>query len=587
MLKKFFLKRFNSYFLIMVIPVFIVLILMGNYLFSTQQKSLEQKGITTINSFEETLMASTYNMGFQIDTMMSNTYFSYFLKNLLTNTRLDQTDVLFYNNIKSFFSTFERANPYVHSIYLYIDGKNKFMTSSSGQIANVNTYYDIEWLEYYKNMDEDKKVYVVRRWIEPDSFSEPIEIITVFYRNTYIDGVIVINIDKSKYGTLLRNVITSDYQTIIWYNGDGDFVCTADQTFETMKVENDLAGSISEIVKTGDIENIQNKWINVDEKYYYIYGEYTEFMDLYQVSAIPFAYVLSETKIYIYSAITVLVVILILVAILAYMYTNRSFVYIKECINIFSAAERGEIIENKVSDINDEYSLILNNIIYLYIKNSKMQIDLREKQHQNEITEMTALQLQINPHFIFNTLQIMDMEIIRNLGTNSNVHKMTQQLASVVKYALSNPTDDVLLKKELEYLQAYLDIQKVRYNDRTITLFEVDDSVLECKVFRLILQPILENCFEHGRESDEKSIVIKLKILDKGDHIKFAVIDNGKGIDRQGLIDLRKRINSNDSENIGLTNLNRRLILRYGENYALKILSRENIGMIVSFNVPK
>lgn len=587
MLRKYFFKRFRSYFLIMFLPMLLVFLVTGYFLMSSQQKKIEDEGPATLDSFEESMEATLYNVGYQLDVMMSNSSFSLSLKNLLGNSGMEQKDQIFYDLLKNFFSTYEMAYSYVHSVYLHIDGKDRFMTSASGLIANVDTYYDMEWMDEYLAMDKDERIFTSRRWIQRYSYDEPTEIISVYYRNTYLDGVIVINIDKSEYGRMLRNVLISERQKIFLLNTKGDIVCTTDQTFETMDEDNQLTTTISKCVKADQLEQLNNQWLRVGNDYYFMYLQYSEYFDIYQVSAIPLGYLFEELRFYIMLAVLVLIMNLVIIVSLAYSYTKRSFYYIEECVNIFSAAERGDTIEPSVSVVKDEYGMILNNIIFLHLKSNQMQLDLIEKHHLYEMTEMMALQLQINPHFIFNTLQIMDIEIVRNIGKKSTLHKMTQQLSSVVKYALTTPTKEVTLREELAYLKAYLEIQKIRFDNNGITYFEVDRSILEEDVFRLLLQPMLENCFEHGRRGEGDQLLIKIKIFDKGEYIYFAVIDNGKGMDRRELAELYQKINDSNSKSIGLTNLNRRLILHYGIGSALKIRSKKYQGMEVSFQIPK
>jgi len=180
----------------------------------------------------------------------------------------------------------------------------------------------------------------------------------------------------------------------------------------------------------------------------------------------------------------------------------------------------------------------------------------------------------------------MDFEIVKRLGVQDPLHKMSQQLSMVVRYAMRNPTGKVSLRKELEYLKAYLEIQKLRFGIHSIIYFEVDNSVQDDEVFRLLLQPLVENCFEHGIRSENDSLIIKIKIYDKGDKIYFAVLDNGKGMGKEEVSELLRKINS-ISDNIGLANVNHRLLLHYGEKSALKIQSRKNKGTVIHFVVPK
>ncbi|WP_207667275.1 cache domain-containing sensor histidine kinase [Butyrivibrio sp. XB500-5] len=552
----------------------------------SQRASVEKESVKSLESFEDSLEASIYNMGYQLDTLMSNSSFSLAFKTMLDYRGLSHSDLTTFNMLKYLFNSYESSYSYIHSVYMYLDGRERFLTSDTRQIANVDTYFDREWLDEYKSMAEDERVYTDHRWIQRHSYAEPVEVISIFYRMTYMDGVIVINIDKSEYGKLLRSVLISENQKVLLYNSKGDIICITDpelEDFEASVINED----IKKRIQGKETELGSKKWVKLDGKYYFADMLYSEYLNLYEVSVTSRAQLMEDLRIYIIMAVVILFVEIILMILLAYIYTKRNFSYIEECVDVFSAAERGEAVEERFRSADDEYSLIFNNVIRMHLNNSKMQMDLLEKQHEAQMAQMNALQLQINPHFIFNTLQTLDFEAIKKEGYDSEVHRMIQNLSMVVKYALSEPTRDVTIRMELEYLKAYLEIQNIRFGGNVITYFEVDETIYECKVFRLMLQPVLENCFEHGINNDEGKIHVKVKIFDRGDEITVFVVDNGRGITGDELKKLYEKINNKDSRNIGLTNLNRRLILRYGEDHALKIRSKAGFGTEVSFSVPK
>ncbi|WP_177223881.1 cache domain-containing sensor histidine kinase [Butyrivibrio sp. INlla21] len=552
----------------------------------SQRASVEKESVKSLESFEDSLEASIYNMGYQLDTLMSNSSFSLAFKTMLDYRGLSHSDLTTFNMLKYLFNSYEASYSYIHSVYMYLDGRERFLTSDTRQIANVDTYFDREWLDEYKSMAEDERVYTDHRWIQRHSYAEPVEVISIFYRMTYMDGVIVINIDKSEYGKLLRSVLISENQKVLLYNSKGDIICITDpelEDFEASVINED----IKKRIQGKETELGSKKWVKLDGKYYFADMLYSEYLNLYEVSVTSRAQLMEDLRIYIIMAVVILFVEIILMILLAYIYTKRNFSYIEECVDVFSAAERGEAVEERFRSADDEYSLIFNNVIRMHLNNSKMQMDLLEKQHEAQMAQMNALQLQINPHFIFNTLQTLDFEAIKKEGYDSEVHRMIQNLSMVVKYALSEPTRDVTIRMELEYLKAYLEIQNIRFGGNVITYFEVDETIYECKVFRLMLQPVLENCFEHGINNDEGKIHVKVKIFDRGDEITVFVVDNGRGITGDELKKLYEKINNKDSRNIGLTNLNRRLILRYGEDHALKIRSKAGFGTEVSFSVPK
>ena len=126
----------------------------------------------------------------------------------------------------------------------------------------------------------------------------------------------------------------------------------------------------------------------------------------------------------------------------------------------------------------------------------------------------------------------------------------------------------------------------MRFNNNIVTYFEIDDSLLEYSVFRLMLQPVVENCVQHGLRSSSERCCIKIKLRRRENFIRVEIIDNGWGMTKDALKELRIKINDAKSKNIGLTNLNRRLILHYGEVSGLKILSKKEMGTLVSFLIP-
>ncbi|MCI8994928.1 MAG: histidine kinase [Lachnospiraceae bacterium] len=589
MLKKFFLRRVRSFFMIMIIPNLLLFAVIGAFLLVSQQKAMEERGPVTLDIIEESLEASLFSTGYQVDVLMSNPSYSLSLKRLLADTDMDQKDLLFFSVLKNFFASYKSSYLYIHSIYLCLDGMDQFLTST-GQLSSIHTYYDMEWIEEYQSMDQGEKVLTSRRWLQRYKYDEPVEVLTIYYRATYLDGVIVINVDKEKYGKMLRNLLRSQKQQVMLLNRQGELLYATDSSFMEMgesELKDIFYPEIDLYLESGNFERINQTWKKLGDQQYFLYMQHSDFFDMYQVSAIPVSDLISSLRFYAWIAGLVLVLNIMLVLWLAFLYTKRSFYYIEECVNVFSAAERGEEIRQVQVKEQDEYGMILNNIIYLYLKNSQMRVELMEKQHLNEITEMMALQLQINPHFIFNTLQTMDFEIIRNSGIDSTPHYMIQQLSRVVKYALSYPMETVSLKEEIDYLKAYLEIQEFRFHNKGITYFEIDDTVLPCMVFRLLFQPMVENSFAHGVRAENEHIIIKIKAFDRGDWISIAVIDNGRGMDKKEVEELYAKINNKKSRNIGLTNLNRRLILHYGEQSRLAIQSRKGQGTIICFRIPR
>ena len=184
---------------------------------------------------------------------------------------------------------------------------------------------------------------------------------------------------------------------------------------------------------------------------------------------------------------------------LAYITTKRNFSHLDDMIQIFSNAEKEIYLPiETTSPARDEYDILMKNIIYLFLQKVRLDKELETKKEEERIAEITALQAQINPHFLFNTLQSIQFEIRQKEGNDSKIAEITEELSDILKYALGDPKQQVSLSEEIQYLKRYVNIQKMRFGDKFILYYEIEENLKEHHVFRLLLQPIVENSILHG-----------------------------------------------------------------------------------------
>lgn len=187
-----------------------------------------------------------------------------------------------------------------------------------------------------------------------------------------------------------------------------------------------------------------------------------------------------------------------------------------------------------------------------------------EKRERLRIAEVRALQSQINPHFLYNTLDSMKWQAKLN-GLNE-VAKMATELSKVLKASMNLNETLIPLQKEIELINSYIYIQKQRYSDRFQFTLEIDENMMNIMIPKLILQPLVENAIIHGMEAKSDAGLIVLKGFMEKEEIIFEVIDNGQGFqcDFESMMKDEKR-------GIGLKNVNRRIKLYYGSEYGLKL----------------
>lgn len=199
---------------------------------------------------------------------------------------------------------------------------------------------------------------------------------------------------------------------------------------------------------------------------------------------------------------------------------------------------------------------------------------------QKKQAELEALQAQINPHFLYNTLSTISS--LANLGETQKVTGMVSGLAKFYRLSLNQGNVYIPLEKELEQIETYLDIQKVKYADAFTVNFDIESEIKDNQVIKLILQPFVENIFKHAWFGDKIAIRITGKRI--GDRIELKVIDNGIGMRPDTVKNLL--IGPSQQGGYGLKNVDDRIKLRYGDEFGIHIGSIYGGGTTVQILLP-
>lgn len=290
--------------------------------------------------------------------------------------------------------------------------------------------------------------------------------------------------------------------------------------------------------------------------------------------------------IFVLAAITLTYVLLVLIKPL-----DMFEKYIKDCLE-------GELDEKKVRNIpaNIPFLYQISQLMekYAALKTKKNTAQIFDKQ-----TELTALQSQINPHFLYNTLECIRGQAL--LDDNIEIAKMVEALSSFFRYSISKKGNLVTLRDELANIENYMLIQRYRFNNRfsmEIIIDEEDEAAYDFLVPRLIIQPVIENAIFHGLEERMEDGIVSIEVIVTDLDMIITISDNGKGIDCEELEELNNRINANDMElddknksnqintGIALSNINRRIRLLFGKEYGVNVYSTLGKGTDVEIIIP-
>lgn len=206
---------------------------------------------------------------------------------------------------------------------------------------------------------------------------------------------------------------------------------------------------------------------------------------------------------------------------------------------------------------------------------------LRQSDHLRAEAEIRMLQAQINPHFLFNTLNTISYYCTFDTDTAMD---LIARLSDYYRYSLKNPSSFVFVEEEMDTIKAFMDLQQARFSDRFRIVYRYDRSS-RLKIPPLILQPIAENALAHGILPKKEGGIIRIGIQERETDCLFYVYDNGVGMDKEQLAHLFDRIE--DRTSIGLTNVQQRLLNIYGPFSGLHITSRKGKGTLVSFRIKK
>lgn len=233
--------------------------------------------------------------------------------------------------------------------------------------------------------------------------------------------------------------------------------------------------------------------------------------------------------------------------------------------------ELSKSFENMINRIN-----ILTNEVYL--------LEIKNKE-----AEISSLQSQINPHFLFNFMESIRMNLWQKGDFVTS--EIIEKFATLLRKSIDWSKSEILLQQELELIATYLAIQKYRYGEKLNYNINVDESVLIYPILKFILQPIVENAIYHGIEMKKGKGEVNIYSQQEKDILKLIIEDNGVGIDEANLDNVRNQIYAEkskipDSKQIGIRNVHQRIKLRYGAEYGIRIYSIKGRGTRVEIILP-
>lgn len=237
------------------------------------------------------------------------------------------------------------------------------------------------------------------------------------------------------------------------------------------------------------------------------------------------------------------------------------------------------VSHDEIGELAVSFNLMTDRIYELIERVYKAQI--MEKEY-----ELKALEAHINPHFLYNSLSTISW-MARKINAE-NIDNMAFLLSKFYRLVLSKGNSVITVQDEINHLKAYVEIERTRFGDSFQVIYDVDPESLDCKMIKIILQPIVENSIKHGLAAKDYRGTIIVRVKQDREYLYLTVIDDGIGMDSQVLESLNRGEDLINSESgYGIRNIRERIKAVYGERGHIKILSRPGVGCTVNITIPK
>ena len=457
---------------------------------------------------------------------------------------------------------------YIDSIYIYSE-KNNYVLSG-GQNSGIEHFKDKSWLSTYAYLTPNELT-VIPRCVN-GKYPYYLSFILAVYNDLgEKNGAVVVNLNIET----LINVV-----------------------FNMSENKNDIyiMNSYKKLLLSNDIERIFNEY----NQYAYIYDRIENSKDQHSSyqsyscnsTASGLEYVLItpsgkgiNTAHTIWYAVLLLLTVLIVALITSIFLALRTF---KPIQNIIEAAGKNFNSENHLG-VDNEVSFIIQNINSVIQDKRLIEIEIEDRIALLNNAYAVALQSQINPHFLYNTLETINFMSYKHFKAQNDISDMIVSLSKMLRIGLESETKIVPLSVEKEHLSLYVNIMTKRYPGKCDFIYDIPEEFDDCMVVKLILQPLVENAFQHGIRPSGKTGKISVSAHAEENKLVFQVSDNGVGMDKETLNSVREILSSDiyiSSKHIGINNVNRRIKLLLGNDYGISVDSIPGEGTTFTITHP-
>ncbi len=577
--------KFINSFRFKLICITIVFILVPIILFSVIYSNLV-KGIIS-KKYSESAIQSVYEAGKNIDFILNDIqeFSNVILANRdflqALNNRETMDTVQFRNLLRSFYTSRDD----IDGIDILTD-KN-FYSVGAIKVAEKPDYMPVDML----SKTEGEILWVNTR-------REKIKILSGEFDKYYLSlgrklvdfntlkelGLMTIDIDEAVLEKSYKNLMSGEGGQVFICNRDGEIVSHPDKTKigSSIKEESYAKQILSNQKNSGHASFTDNRVEQIA-----IYSTCST-NGWKIVKTIPSKYLYKEIEEIQWNLITTGIIYVIITLGLALAFSIKVTEPIIRMMKVMKKAENGNLDVRVTMTGKDEIGQLGTSFNTMISETKSLIEKLIEEERQKKEIELEALHAQINPHFLYNTLNTIKW--MAKIQGAKSISSAVTALIKLLKVSINLGKDMILLREEIEHVENYILIQKLRFNESFTIGYTIADECYGCCIPKLILQPIIENSIIYGSGSEEENprqLHIEIKAYKKDTTLVIEVNDNGPGIKPEILKNIfRSEKDVNKFSTVGLNNIQQRIKLYFGENYGIHIVTGENEGTHITLTLP-
>ncbi len=471
---------------------------------------------------------------------------------------------------------------YIDSIYIY-SNKSKYIVTNDGG-GKIDEFEDTNWLENLVEREYEPARMISRTknngYPRLISYIQPLRLTQMQFL-----GGIISNIDIDKMQELVVSNIKDSRENLMIVDGRNNILFSSIQPYLRKKWNK------TEFYKDIDFQEIEGyRIINDGKQDILVAVSPSDEFDWYYISTIPMsAYEEYRESIW-HFYITLCILGVVLSVIGAFCISIYCYKPVQKILDLVKNPDMYHAdVQMDTGFRKDEAQEITRNIVRNLYSNRQMQEEMKQYADVIDKAQLTALQAQISPHFLYNTLENIRWRAMELGHGDNDVSRTILNLSEMLRTSLDIDEQIISVREEVHNARLYVEILQLRYEEKLKVLWDIKDDVLDCPIVKVSLQPIIENAVYHGIKPLRKQGIINIRAFQMESKLFVEIEDNGVGMSREKVESLNEDMNEKyvlKEEHIGIRNVNQRIRLLLGDEAHIEVRSKENVGTKVILCLP-